>query len=42
MTLTDEELAAASIASPPIIPRYKIYAEKGDWLNQKWSEMITG
>ena len=41
MDLTDEEFAAASSEIPPIIPNYQLYNEKGDWLNQKWSEMIT-
>ena len=25
----------------PIIPRYDLYVEQADWLNQKWTEMIT-
>jgi putative spermidine/putrescine transport system substrate-binding protein len=40
--LTDEEFAAVSSDIPPIIPRYDIYTERGDWLNQRWTETIVG
>ena len=40
--LTDEEFAGVSSEIPPIIPRYDLYDSKGDWLNQKWSELIAG
>jgi len=40
--LTPEEFAAVSSDIPPILPRYDIYTgELSDWLNQKWTEMIT-
>ena len=40
--LTPEEFAAVSSDIPPIIPRYDIYTgELSDWINQKWTEMIT-
>ncbi len=40
--LTDEEFAAVSSEIKPIIPRYDIYTGKlSDWINQKWTEMIT-
>ena len=40
--LTPEEFAAVSSDIPPIIPRFDIYTgELGDWINQKWTEMIT-
>ncbi len=40
--LTDEEFAAVSSEIKPIIPRYDIYTgELSDWINQKWTEMIT-
>jgi putative spermidine/putrescine transport system substrate-binding protein len=42
LDLTDEEFAAVASDIPPIIPRYDLYAERDDWLNQKWTEMITG
>ncbi len=40
--LTDKEFAAVSSDIAPIIPRYDLYISKGDWLNQKWTEMIVG
>jgi putative spermidine/putrescine transport system substrate-binding protein len=40
--LTDEEFASVSSDIPPIIPRYDLYQTKGDWLNQKWTELIVG
>jgi putative spermidine/putrescine transport system substrate-binding protein len=42
LDLTDEEFAAVASDIPPIIPRYDLYAEKGDWLNEKWTELIAG
>lgn len=40
--LNDEEFAAVSSDIPPILPRYDLYVERADWVNQKWSEMVTG
>jgi putative spermidine/putrescine transport system substrate-binding protein len=40
--LTDEEFAAVSSDIAPILPRYDLYVERADWVNQKWSEMVTG
>lgn len=40
--LTDEEYNAVASSIPPIIPRYDIYTDNADWLNQKWSEMVAG
>jgi putative spermidine/putrescine transport system substrate-binding protein len=42
LDLTDEEFAAVASNIPPIIPRYDLYVERDDWLNQKWTEMIAG
>ena len=42
LDLTDEEFAAVSSEIPPVVPRYDIYVEKSDWLNQKWTELIVG
>ena len=42
LDLTDEEFAAVASDIPPIIPRYDMHAERSDWLNQKWLEMIAG
>lgn len=40
--LTDDEFAAVSSEKPPILPQYEIYVDRGDWINQQWSEQITG
>ncbi len=40
--LTDEEFAAVSSDIEPIIPAYEMYLERGDWLSDRWTEMITG
>jgi putative spermidine/putrescine transport system substrate-binding protein len=42
LDLTEQEFAAVSSDIPPIIPRYDLYQTKGDWLNQKWTELIVG
>ncbi len=39
--LTDEEFAAVSSDIDPILPRYDLYVDRGDWVNQKWSEIVT-
>jgi len=40
--LSEAEFAAVSSDIPPIIPRYDIYTgELSDWVNQKWTEMLT-
>jgi putative spermidine/putrescine transport system substrate-binding protein len=42
LSLTDEEFGAVSSDIPPIIPRYDLYTgELSDWINQKWTEMVT-
>lgn len=40
--LTDEEFAAVSSDIEPIIPAYDMYMQRGDWLSDRWTEMITG
>ncbi len=40
--LTDEEFAAVASELPPILPYYDLYVDRADWVNQQWSEMITG
>ena len=40
--LTDEEFNAVASDKAPILPMYELYIERGDWVSQKWSEMITG
>jgi putative spermidine/putrescine transport system substrate-binding protein len=42
LDLSDEEFAAVASDVPPIIPRYDLYAERDDWLNQRWTETIAG
>jgi len=42
LDLTDEEFAAVASDIAPIIPRYDMHADRSDWLNQKWLEMIAG
>ena len=39
--LTDEEFSAVSSEIDPVVPRYDLYLSRGDWLNQKWTEMIV-
>ncbi|MGD2269685.1 MAG: ABC transporter substrate-binding protein [Desulfobacterales bacterium] len=40
--LTDKEFDSVSSDIAPIIPRYDIYTgELSDWINQKWTEMLT-
>jgi putative spermidine/putrescine transport system substrate-binding protein len=40
--LTDEEFAAVASDIPPILPYYDLYLDRADWVNQQWTEMITG
>ncbi len=40
--LPDEEFAAVASDLPPILPFYDLYVDRADWVNQQWSEMITG
>ena len=40
--LTDEEFGAVASDIPPILPRYDLYGTRGDWLDRKWSELVTG
>lgn len=42
LSLSDEEFAAVSSEGDPIVPKYELYLERGDWINQVWSERITG
>jgi putative spermidine/putrescine transport system substrate-binding protein len=41
LDLTDEEFAAVSSAIPSIIPQFDVYMRWGDWISDKWTEMIT-
>jgi len=42
LDLTDAEFNSVSSEIQPIIPRYDIYISRGDWLDQKWTEMVVG
>ncbi|MDP2738156.1 MAG: ABC transporter substrate-binding protein [Pseudorhodobacter sp.] len=39
--LTDDEFAAVASDLPPILPSYTLYVDRADWVNQKWSELVT-
>ena len=41
LDLTPEEFAAVSSEIAPILPRYDLYEQKGDWLAERWAEMIA-
>ena len=41
MDLTDEEFAAVSSGIDPIVPQYHLYLKWGDWIAEKWLEMIS-
>jgi len=41
LSLSDEEFAAVSSETPPIVPRYDMYLERGEWLDQIWSERVA-
>lgn len=40
LTLSAAEFAAVSSDIKPIIPEYRLYTERGDWVAEKWTEMI--
>lgn len=42
MDLSDAEFGAVSSDTPPILPDYQLYTDKGDWVNERWTAMITG
>lgn len=42
LDLTEDEFNAVSSTIPPIVPRYELYVDKADWVNQKWTELIVG
>ncbi|MGA8260411.1 MAG: ABC transporter substrate-binding protein [Arenicellales bacterium] len=42
LDLTDKEFAEVASEKTPIIPEYKMYLEKGDWISDHWTSMITG
>ena len=40
--LSDEEFDAVASEIDPVVPRYDMYVERADWLNQRWTELIAG
>ncbi len=40
--LTAEELAAVTSDIEPIVPRYEMYGEHGDFISDRWNQMIAG
>ena len=40
--LSKGEFDAVSSEIDPVVPRYDLYSKWGDWINQKWTEMVTG
>ena len=40
--LTDEEFNLAASDIPPIVPYYDVYVQDGDWIAEKWQELLTG
>jgi putative spermidine/putrescine transport system substrate-binding protein len=40
--LTDAEFAAVSSEKEPIQPFYAMYLNRGDWVSDQWTSMITG
>ena len=39
--LTDEEFSAVASDIDPVVPKYDMYDKSGEWLAQKWSELIV-
>ncbi|HKJ95695.1 MAG TPA: ABC transporter substrate-binding protein [Gammaproteobacteria bacterium] len=42
LDLSDKEFAAVASDIPPILPYYQMYLERGDWISDQWTAMITG
>ena len=40
--LTDEEWYLVTTDDTPIVPQYDMYVQMGDWINDRWTETITG
>ena len=38
--LTDESFNRASSTVEPIVPNYQVYVDKGDWISQRWDELL--
>ncbi len=42
LDMTDAQFAEVSSEITPIVPKYEMYVDKGDWISDKWSEMLAG
>ena len=40
--LSAEEFAMVSSDIPPIVPKYQMYFDHGDWIADRWSQLISG
>ena len=40
LSLTDAEFAGISSAIDPVVPQYAMHLERGDWIEQKWLEIV--
>lgn len=40
LSLTDAEFAAISSDKDPVVPQYAMHLERGDWIEQKWLEIV--
>lgn len=41
LDLTDAEFAAVASEIPPILPKYDMYLDLGDWISDQWTSMLT-
>jgi putative spermidine/putrescine transport system substrate-binding protein len=42
LDMSDEEFAHVSSTIPPIVIAYDVYVKDGDWIAEKWQELLTG
>ena len=40
LNLTDAEFSAISSTVDPVVPQYAMHLERGDWVEQKWTEIV--
>ena len=40
--LTDEAFNRASTTIDPIVANYQVYVDKGDWISERWEEILYG
>ena len=39
--LTDEAFDRAASTVEPIVPHYQVYVDKGDWITERWDELLS-